>query len=862
MAYQPKSYKKFVATAATATLVASAVVPVAFAAQTAAEFSDVAPQYKDAVAYLVDNAIAAGKTPSTFGTAESIIRVDAAIWIAKATLTEAEIKAAPASTFTDVPARGKIYVDALKSKGYVNGSSATTFNSDANISRGEVAMILAEAYDITGNTANNKFTDVNSRYLAAVSALKDNGITTGKTTTKFGTGDAITRGELAIWVHRLETLAPATPEVVSVSAINLKQVEVKFNSKVTKATAEAEGNYFLNNAALADGTTAAATPKQAKAVLSTDGKSVVITLADKLTNNAAITLRVDGVENEKGIAIDSKDFAVKVADTTLPTVSSVEYTADGLVVLNFSEFLDQTVALANTTVRVNGSPVTSLAYGSDGKSVEVTVALTKGSTNSVYAAKFADLAGNEMSLFNGTVVAVNDETLPTIQSITQAGQNTARFVFSEPLNAAATLAFEAGDVTVLKGATTYTNGVAGSVYTVTKNTTVDSTGKTYDVTLSLAGAATPDFGIFDAGSSSQSLTFLVGAQTFADIYSNKNAALYSQSVTFNKDVAGPTLVSSKVADDKQTFEFTFNEDISATTVPAKVTVVNKDGVLQTVSTAVRKATDNKTLQVDLSAGAVDLTSGSYTITLGAGTVADALGNDNAIIAQTLVVGSGSDAGKPTVTVTNKAVVKNTFTATFNEEVTTSALVASNYTLDGAALPAGTTLYFTDSLKKIVEITLPSTNSVNIGDQATGVNGVLSVKNVVDVAGNATVASNHTVKLTDNTAATLTAARLLGDTLELTFNENLSAFAATELSAVLAEFNIVGGATALIDGGAADTVTTTVSNNKITFAVTNVGTSNWAAVKAAATITVETATPALTDANGVAVKNAVKVNVVK
>jgi hypothetical protein len=35
MAYQPKSYKKFVATAATATLVASAEVPVAFAAKPA-----------------------------------------------------------------------------------------------------------------------------------------------------------------------------------------------------------------------------------------------------------------------------------------------------------------------------------------------------------------------------------------------------------------------------------------------------------------------------------------------------------------------------------------------------------------------------------------------------------------------------------------------------------------------------------------------------------------------------------------------------------------------------------------------------------------------------------------------------------
>jgi len=157
MAYQPKSYKKFVATAATATLVVSAIAPVASAAKPAAEFSDVAPQYKEAVAYLLDNAIAAGKTPSTFGTAENIIRVDAAIWIAKATLTDGEISAAPASNFTDVPNRAVIYVDALKAKGYVNGTSDTSYNSYANISRGEVAMILAEAYGIEGDAANNTF---------------------------------------------------------------------------------------------------------------------------------------------------------------------------------------------------------------------------------------------------------------------------------------------------------------------------------------------------------------------------------------------------------------------------------------------------------------------------------------------------------------------------------------------------------------------------------------------------------------------------------------------------------------------------------------------------------------------------------
>jgi hypothetical protein len=275
MAYQPKSYKKFVATSATATLVASAVAPVAFAAKPAADFTDVAPQYKEAVDYLLDNSIAAGKTPTTFGTAENIIRVDAAIWIAKATMDDGEISDAPASAFTDVPDRAKIYVDALKFKGYVNGSTATAFNSYANISRGEVALILAEAYDITGKTADNKFTDVNARYLAAVSALKDNGITTGKTTTKFGTGDAITRGELAIWIQRLELLGSDEATVNSATALNAKQIEVRFDTTLNADAATVNDATELDNYSFSG-------VAPISAVLSTDKKSVVLTFANSI----------------------------------------------------------------------------------------------------------------------------------------------------------------------------------------------------------------------------------------------------------------------------------------------------------------------------------------------------------------------------------------------------------------------------------------------------------------------------------------------------------------------------------------------------------------------------------------------------
>ncbi|KAB7707430.1 hypothetical protein F9802_06670 [Bacillus aerolatus] len=217
MAYQPKSYRKFVATAATATLVATAVTP-AFAAS----FTDVSDRYKEAVDYLVNNGIAQGTTETQFGVALEIKRVDAAVMLAKALKLDTE--KAPASGFTDVPERAQGAVNALKAAGIVNGKSETSYGSADQLTRGEMALILAKAYNLTG-TASHSFTDVSSRYDAAVKALVAADVTKGKTPTSFGTADAIKRGEFAIFVHKLETAEVVAPTVTAVKATGAQTLE-------------------------------------------------------------------------------------------------------------------------------------------------------------------------------------------------------------------------------------------------------------------------------------------------------------------------------------------------------------------------------------------------------------------------------------------------------------------------------------------------------------------------------------------------------------------------------------------------------------------------------------------------------------
>lgn len=225
MAYQPKSYRKFVATAATATLVAGAIAPLA----SAASFTDVAPQYKDAVDFVVSKG-AQGLTETKFGVNENIKRVDAAVLLVK--VLGLDIEKAPAAGFTDVPERAVKYVNALKEAGITSGKSATKFGSDQLITRGELAVWIQKGFKLEGKSDVN-FTDVPAQYTAAVGALVANEITKGKTANQFGTNDNAKRGDYAIFLMRADKAGHEGVQG-SVKAINNTTVEVTYKSAITE----------------------------------------------------------------------------------------------------------------------------------------------------------------------------------------------------------------------------------------------------------------------------------------------------------------------------------------------------------------------------------------------------------------------------------------------------------------------------------------------------------------------------------------------------------------------------------------------------------------------------------------------------
>lgn len=169
--------------------------------QTASLFTDVPTEYFLAVDYLVKRGLTKGESSTRFGIQSPILRVDAAIWLAKE--LELDLAAAPASGFTDVPTRAVASVNALKHAGYIEGKTKTLFGAAQKMTRGEIALILRNCYALQPNADKLPFTDVSPRYEEAVNALAANGVTNGLTATQFGVSQNVTRGQLAIFIYQL-----------------------------------------------------------------------------------------------------------------------------------------------------------------------------------------------------------------------------------------------------------------------------------------------------------------------------------------------------------------------------------------------------------------------------------------------------------------------------------------------------------------------------------------------------------------------------------------------------------------------------------------------------------------------------------
>ncbi|WP_409367931.1 S-layer homology domain-containing protein [Lysinibacillus sp. 38-6] len=253
MANQPKKYKKFVATAATATLVASAIVPVA----SAAGFTDVAGNdHEVAINALADAGIINGYADGSFKPNQTINRGQVVKLLGR--YLEAEGQEIPADwntkqRFNDLPTSAEAelvkYAALAKDAGVFNGSNGN-LNATQTMQRQQMAVVLVRAIkeiagvDLVADYKKAGFvteiSDLEKAYSAeqrsAIVALEYAGITN---VSNFNPGNSVTRGQFASFLYRtIENVINApVAGVVGIKAINATTVEVTFDEEVENVQA-------------------------------------------------------------------------------------------------------------------------------------------------------------------------------------------------------------------------------------------------------------------------------------------------------------------------------------------------------------------------------------------------------------------------------------------------------------------------------------------------------------------------------------------------------------------------------------------------------------------------------------------------
>lgn len=305
MANQPKKYKKFVATAATATLVASAIVPVA----SAAGFSDVAGNdHELAINSLSEAGIINGYADGSFKPNQTINRGQVVKLLGR--WLEAQGQEIPADwntkqRFNDLPVTAEAelvkYAALAKDAGVFAGSNGN-LNHTQTMQRQQMAIVLVRAIkEITGVdlVADYKkagfvteIADLEKAYSAeqrnAIVALEYAGITNVST---FNPGNSVTRGQFASFLYRTIENVVNNPEagVAAVKAINSTTVEVTFDEEVENVQAL---NFLISDLEVKNA-----------AVKQTNKKVVVLTTAAQTADKEyTVSLGEDKIGTFKGIA--------------------------------------------------------------------------------------------------------------------------------------------------------------------------------------------------------------------------------------------------------------------------------------------------------------------------------------------------------------------------------------------------------------------------------------------------------------------------------------------------------------------------------------------------------------------------------
>lgn len=787
MAYQPKSYRKFLATSVAAAMVATVAAPLAPTSVEAATpaFSDVVAgqYYTEAVTQMAAAEMINGIGGGKFGTTNELLRRDAAVLFSRSLLWDTEGVAAPA--FTDVPTA--YYTDAIAKAvelGVITGKTATTFAPNDKLTRGDMAVLLQRALGLTVDASVEvPFTDIEGKYYTeAVKAVYQAGLTTGATATTFNPTGTVTRAQFATFLYRSELVQENVAaeikrienekagdlKVVSVGNANSAQLAITFNKELDKDTViNSDGTLkagFLTFSKISGTGTATFTPGSSLASLSSDGKTLLVTVAsttDALVNlTYVVAIAKDVVKAKDGKVLpEFISNTLTAADTVAPTVAGVEMLNASVVRVKFSEPIK---SAGNWSFRFADGTTASVSTGT---SAELAASLKKGyvdltiatavDAGKVITATIIGATDYANNLISPNPVTVNfakgakDGVKPTVTDITASGLNKFEVKFSEEIQG-----LEVSDFTV-----------AGTALTdLTASVAQDATDKTkYTVTLFSPRAA----GL---------ATISLAANAVTDLSGETNNA-FSRIVEFKADTVAPKLVKSEVKKDNgvEYLHLTFDESVTKTGALASRTAtyvkdyVTTSGTLNLTGLTAVAGTSNKEYRVALSAiqftpntqgaTAISIASGAQ-VTVSLAGFEDLAENALAATSVTFARSADTDTNKPAVS--GITVLDNdTFEVQFDRALDgASATNKFNYAVNGLVVKSATLLPGNK-----VEVKLEENTNTLSGARSITISGVKSS------AGIQMNTHTATETFTENVRPTITKAQLTDiNKVTLTFSE--------------------------------------------------------------------------------------------
>lgn len=237
----------------------SLVLPLSAGA--AGKFSDVGPRFENEINYLAERNIAKGYSNGTFGVNATVTRAEATVMI----IRELGIRwdGAKDPGFTDFKKGDGFYTEvaAAVEQGVIQGKVAKDgtryFDPSGSLTRAEMAIILARAYDIPLDRRDIPFKDVSSTTTGKkeIDALFNGGISFGYENLYFKPYAKITRQEFAGFLGRTvnKEFNPMYMEYVHYDPDTLQRVKPTWLTEQQLNAMETEMIASINNARIKKG---------------------------------------------------------------------------------------------------------------------------------------------------------------------------------------------------------------------------------------------------------------------------------------------------------------------------------------------------------------------------------------------------------------------------------------------------------------------------------------------------------------------------------------------------------------------------------------------------------------------------------